>query len=224
MLPVRSSGKFFSTFVKKPHILCGMALTPKQLIFVNEYLVDKNATRAAKAAGFSAKTAYSQGQRLLKNVEVAAAIEKGLASQVEAATKRAAEAGLTKERWLQELRRIALANMDDYAVIETYKPNKYAKHEVVRVMPKLTKERPRPLGAAIKKISETKNGIGIELHNKLNALELLGKHYGWVKNEFDLQVPGGVQVHLTMPSNGREVSDDKDATTDSKDDNKETAT
>lgn len=215
MLPVRSSGKFFSTFVKKPHILCGMALTPKQQLFVNEYLVDKNATRAAKAAGFSAKTAYSQGQRLLKHVEVAGAIEKGLKAQVAAAEKRAEAAGLSKERWLQELRRIALANMDDYAVIETYKPNKYAKADVVRVMPKLTKERPRSLGAAIKKISETKNGIGIELHNKLNALELLGKHYGWVKNEFDLQVPGGVQVHLTMPSNGREVSEDgKDATKD----------
>lgn len=47
-------------------------LTPKQKIFVKEYLVDLNATRAAISAGYSKKTAYSQGQRLLKHVEVSA--------------------------------------------------------------------------------------------------------------------------------------------------------
>jgi phage terminase small subunit len=50
-------------------------LIPKKLLFVEEYLVDLNATQAAIRAGYSEKTAYSQGQRLLKNVEVAAAIE-----------------------------------------------------------------------------------------------------------------------------------------------------
>lgn len=46
-------------------------MTPKQKLFVKEYLVDLNATRAAIAAGYSEKTAYSQGQRLLKHAEVA---------------------------------------------------------------------------------------------------------------------------------------------------------
>jgi phage terminase small subunit len=50
-------------------------LTPKQLKFIDEYLIDMNATAAAERAGYSKKTAYSQGQRLLKNVEVAAAIK-----------------------------------------------------------------------------------------------------------------------------------------------------
>jgi len=45
--------------------------------FVKEFLIDQNATRAAKKAGFSEKTAYSQGQRLLKNAEVAQAILEG---------------------------------------------------------------------------------------------------------------------------------------------------
>lgn len=52
-----------------------MALTPKQSLFVKEYLVDLNATQAAIRAGYSEKTAYSQGERLLRNVEVAAAIK-----------------------------------------------------------------------------------------------------------------------------------------------------
>lgn len=52
-----------------------MKLTPKQERFVQEYLVDLNATAAAKRAGYSEKTAYSLGQRLLKNVEIQKAIQ-----------------------------------------------------------------------------------------------------------------------------------------------------
>jgi len=49
-------------------------LTAKQRRFVEEYLVENNATQSAIIAGYSEKTAYSAGQRLLKHVEVAAAI------------------------------------------------------------------------------------------------------------------------------------------------------
>lgn len=38
--------------------------------FISEYLLKGNATEAALKAGYSDKTAYSQGQRLLKNVEI----------------------------------------------------------------------------------------------------------------------------------------------------------
>ncbi|TIN81228.1 terminase small subunit, partial [Mesorhizobium sp.] len=38
-------------------------MTPKQEQFVREYLIDLNATQAAIRAGYSAKTAYSQGER-----------------------------------------------------------------------------------------------------------------------------------------------------------------
>ncbi len=49
-------------------------LTPKQQRFVEEYLLDLNATAAARRAGYSEKTAEQQGPRLLGNVGVAAAI------------------------------------------------------------------------------------------------------------------------------------------------------
>lgn len=49
-------------------------LSTQQQLFVAEYLKDLNATQAAIRAGYSEKTAYSQGQRLLKHVEVAAAL------------------------------------------------------------------------------------------------------------------------------------------------------
>ncbi len=50
-------------------------MKPKQQRFAEEYLIDSNATQAAIRAGYSAKTAYSQGQRLLSHVEIKAAIQ-----------------------------------------------------------------------------------------------------------------------------------------------------
>lgn len=60
-----------------------MALNARQEAFVREYLVDLNATQAAIRAGYSERTAYSQGQRLLKHVEVAAAIQAAQAARAE---------------------------------------------------------------------------------------------------------------------------------------------
>jgi len=50
-------------------------LTPQQSRFVDEYLIDLNATQAAIRAGYSEKTAKQQGQRLLTNVYVQEAIQ-----------------------------------------------------------------------------------------------------------------------------------------------------
>lgn len=52
-----------------------VALTAKQQRFCDEYLIDLNATQAAIRTGYSEKTAYSQGQRMLKNVEVRAYLD-----------------------------------------------------------------------------------------------------------------------------------------------------
>lgn len=56
-------------------------LTPKQQRFVEEYLIDLNATQAAIRAGYSKKTADVQGPRLLGNVGVAAAISEAKAKR-----------------------------------------------------------------------------------------------------------------------------------------------
>ena len=72
-------------------------MTPKQERFVQEYLVDMNATQAAIRAGYSAKTAYSQGQRLLKNVEARQAIQ-------EAQTKHREHTKVTVESLTEKLR------------------------------------------------------------------------------------------------------------------------
>ncbi len=50
-------------------------MNPRQQRFIEEYSLSGNATQAAIAAGYSARTAYQAGHRLLKNVEVQAAIQ-----------------------------------------------------------------------------------------------------------------------------------------------------
>ena len=58
-----------------------MALNEKQQRFCDEYLIDLNATQAAIRSGYSKKTAYSQGQRLLKHVEIKAYIDARMAEK-----------------------------------------------------------------------------------------------------------------------------------------------
>ena len=58
-------------------------LTPKQAMFVKEYLLDLNATQAATRAGYSARTANEQGARLLANASVQAEIQKAMALRSE---------------------------------------------------------------------------------------------------------------------------------------------
>ena len=53
-------------------------LNARQKRFVSEYLIDLNATEAAIRAGYSEKTAYSIGSRLLNHVEIKAAVEQQL--------------------------------------------------------------------------------------------------------------------------------------------------
>ena len=58
-------------------------MTPKMQKFVDEYLVDLNATQAAIRAGYSKKTAYSIGVSNLKKPEIQAAIQKRQKSAAE---------------------------------------------------------------------------------------------------------------------------------------------
>lgn len=86
-----------------------MALPAKQRIFVREYLIDKNATRAAKAAGYSKKTAQEQGSRLLSNAMVKRAIAAAVGPVLQ-------KLDITAER--------VIAKLGEIAFTELSKPNK----------------------------------------------------------------------------------------------------
>jgi phage terminase small subunit len=77
-------------------------LTPKQQIFVTEYLVDFNATRAAIAAGYSERTAGKIGSENLQKPEIKAAI-------AEATKARQVDTGVTADRVVAEIASLAFA-------------------------------------------------------------------------------------------------------------------
>lgn len=60
-------------------------MTPKQEAFINEYLIDKNATQAAIRAGYSARSAMQIGEQNLRKHEIAKEIESRMAIAAEKA-------------------------------------------------------------------------------------------------------------------------------------------
>ncbi len=58
-------------------------LTPKQSLFIKEYLIDLNATQAAIRAGYSEKTANEQGCQNLAKLNISEAVNKALQERAE---------------------------------------------------------------------------------------------------------------------------------------------
>jgi len=75
--------------------------------FAVEYLKDFNATQAAIRAGYSDRTAASQGQRLLKSPSVQRAI-------ADAGTKSLKKSEISRERWREELEAIAFVDLGNF--------------------------------------------------------------------------------------------------------------
>ena len=76
-------------------------LTRRKEQFIDNYILTLNATKSAEQAGYSQRTAYSQGSRLLSNVEVKGVIDKRLA-EIQARNT------ITKESIIQNLWKEAL--------------------------------------------------------------------------------------------------------------------
>lgn len=86
-------------------------LTDRQKEFVRQYLVDLNATQAAIRAGYSERTAYSVGQRLLKNVEIQRAV-------AAAQAKRARRVEVTQDYVLSNLVEVVERTMQRAPVLD----------------------------------------------------------------------------------------------------------
>lgn len=134
-----------------------MALSERQQLFVEEYLKCWNATEAAKRAGYSAKTAYSQGSRLLKNAEVQAEIE-----------RRISEAAMSANEVLLRLAEHARGTLSDFFDIgDDGKP-----------VLNLRKAEQAGKLHLLKKLKYDKDGNPeIELHDSQAALVHLGRHH-----------------------------------------------
>lgn len=139
-------------------------LTAKQQRFVDEYLIDLNATQAAIRAGYSADTAMEQGYQLLQKTSVSNAISQAMAH-------RSRRTGITQDRVLRELARVAFVNAND--VIDT---------DSATVRADATADDLACIQSVKVKVSESGMGSSsereIKLYDKMRALEMLGKHLG----------------------------------------------
>lgn len=139
-------------------------LTAKQKKFVEEYLIDLNATQAAIRAGYSPNTAQEQSSRLLSNVMVKNEIDKAIA-------ERSRRTGINQDRVLRELAKIAFVNPGDVINFDEATVKGDAKEEDLAAIASVKiKNIPTEDG----EITERE----IKLCDKLKALDLLGKHLG----------------------------------------------
>ena len=159
-----------------------MGLTAKQQRFVDEYLVDLNATEAAIRAGYSAKTAKSIGSENLTKPDIDEAIKQAQAAAAD-------RAQITQDRVIAELAQVAFADIRDFVAWG-------GQTVVLKASPDLAS------AAAVMSVSGDGEKAQIRLHDKLRALELLGKHLGvWT----DGGVPfGDVTVRLVWPEQAAE--------------------
>lgn len=172
-----------------------MALTAKQKLFVKEYLVDLNATQSAIRAGYSTKTAEAIGYENLRKPQIAQAIEKAMG-------RREQRTEITQDRVLQELAKIGFANISDYLKVNTaervidYKEvegdeGNISKVPVFGMVQSVevfdTDGVDRIKLDAVAEIKETRDGISVKLHDKVAALEKIGRHLGMFNDKLKLE-------------------------------------
>ena len=137
------------------------ALTDQQRRFVEEYLVDCNATLAAGRAGYSARSARQAGARLRALPHVRRAVEAAMAA-------RSDRLGVSQDRVVLELARLAFADMRDFASWGD---------GCVRLRP--SEELTEDQAACVSEIVETPGkGVRVKLFGKQPALAALARHLG----------------------------------------------
>lgn len=145
-------------------------LTPKQRLFVAEYIKDYNATRAALAAGYKEKAAYRTGGENLHKPLIKAAIEE----QIKAREKRTL---VTADRVIAELARVGFANVEDFIAIQKdgsayIDLSSMTRDQAAAVQEITVDEYVEGRGDDARPVKKVK----LRFLDKIKALELLGRH------------------------------------------------
>jgi phage terminase small subunit len=148
-------------------------LTEKQKQFVEEYLIDLNATQAAIRAGYSAKTANEKGSQLLTNERIQEEVSVAMA-------ERSKRTGVNQDRVVLELAKIAFVKMTD--IVDSNG----------KIRDDATEDDLSCIEGIKYKHSDTDTGYSVErevkIGSKLKALELLGKHLGMWNDKLDVNI------------------------------------
>lgn len=148
-------------------------MTAKQEKFVEEYLIDLNATQAAIRAGYPAASAGVIANENLKKPNISKKIAKCIA-------ERSKRTGISQDRVILELARIAFVNMNDI-VDENGSIRSDAAHDDLSCIESI-------------KIRQSDNQYGstveteVKIASKLKALELLGKHLGMWNDKLNVNL------------------------------------
>lgn len=151
-----------------------MALTAKQQRFVEEYLIDLNATQSAIRAGYSVKNAGKIGSELLQKTRIKSAVDKALAI-------RSRRTGINQDRVLLELAKVAFLNSVDVINMDEATIRGDANREDTAAI----------ASVKVKRIPTEDGDITereVKTYDKLKALELLGKHLGMFKDKLDVNL------------------------------------
>lgn len=179
---------------RSTNLAAARRLNERQQQFVAEYLVDLNATQAAIRAGYSPRTAGSQGFDLLKKPEIAAAVATKQA-------ERAAQTGIDAAWVLRRLADEASADMSDlYDEAGDLKhpkdwPEVWRRGLVVGVetfQVSIGKDdEGKPLYAPVRKV---------RLTDRIKQLELIGKHIGVnaFREQLGVSSPTGGPLEMTL--------------------------
>lgn len=157
-----------------------MKLTEKQKRFVEEYLVDLNATQAAIRAGYSAKRASEIGYQQLQKTTVQEAIQKAM-------DERSKRTEIKADEVLRELAHIAFDDIKNY--LDFY-PDENSKYGM-----KIDIKDSRTIDTrSIAEVSIGKDGFKFKTYCKDHALVNLGKHLGLFRD--NLNVTGNLGVTI----------------------------
>ena len=162
-------------------------MTKKQKRFIEEYLIDLNATQAAIRAGYRPDNAYSIGSENLRKPEIKAAVDKAMA-------ERAKRTGINQDRILMELARIGFAKITDVVDWDTGKIKDDASEDDL---------------ACIQSIKVKPGEFGTEreakLYDKKSALIELGKHLGMFTGASAPDAGEGVVIINDAPEDGKDI-------------------
>lgn len=140
-------------------------LTAKQKVFVDEYLVDGNATRSAVAAGYSERSARMTGNRMMTNDDIKTAI-------AVAQDARSERTQIASDMVITELGKLAFSNIEDYVKLDDKGVASLDLHRVTRDQFAAVTE------ITTDSIGEITTRVRLKIADKRGALELIGKHLG----------------------------------------------
>lgn len=153
-------------------------MTQKQKRFIEEYLIDLNATQAAIRAGYSPDTAKSIGSENLTKPDIQARIARAMA-------ERSRRTGVNADRVVMELAKIAFVNANDVIDPDTATVRADALPEDTAAIQSVK----------VKTFGEDGLEREIKMADKLKALELLGRHLGMFKDKVELS--GALETEKT---------------------------